>query len=151
MPTYSCFTSPGKLTLAQKEEIARICTDIYHEEFGIARYLIEVIFFEVAKDDRYIAGKPAPPDLLWIRCDVREGRTPEMKARLFHRVQQGVARAANVPEEAIWFYLDDLPSWNIMEWGHIMPKFRPELVPHQDDPWFQELSASFKESLQKLA
>lgn len=151
MPTYNCVTAPGKLTLAQKEEIARVCTDVYHEEFGIARYLIQVIFYEVANENRYIAGKPARPDLIWIRCDVREGRTEKMKTRLLHRVQEGVAETANVPEEAVWFYLDDLPAINIMEWGHRMPPFRPESVPHNDDAWFQELSAPFKESLQKLA
>ena len=74
-----------------------------------------------------------------------------MKAKLLHRVQQGVAKTASVPEEAVWIYLDDLPSWNIMEWGHIMPPFHPELVPHNDDAWFQELSAPFKESLRQLA
>ena len=58
MPTYNIFTSPGKLTLAQKEEIARVCTEVYHEEFGIARYLIQVVFYEVANNDRYISAKP---------------------------------------------------------------------------------------------
>jgi phenylpyruvate tautomerase PptA (4-oxalocrotonate tautomerase family) len=89
----------------------------YHEEFGLGRYLIQVIFYEIAKDDRYIAGEPAQPDVVWIRCDVREGRNEEMKARLLHRVQQGVAKTANVPEEDVWFYLCNLPSMNIMEWG----------------------------------
>jgi len=110
-----------------------------------------VVFYEVANNDRYIGAKPVQPDLVWIRCDVREGRTPEMKARLLHRVQQGIAKAANISEEAVWFYLDDLASVNIMEWGHIMPPFRPELAPHQDDPWFQAVSASLKERLQQLA
>jgi hypothetical protein len=31
MPTYNCFISPGKLTPAQKQEIAHVCTDVYHE------------------------------------------------------------------------------------------------------------------------
>jgi phenylpyruvate tautomerase PptA (4-oxalocrotonate tautomerase family) len=151
MPTYNCFTSPGKLTPEQKNEIARVLTNVYHEEFGIARYLIQVIFYEIAKDDRYIASKPVRPDLVWIRCDVREGRTIEMKSRLLHRVRQGVAKTANVPEEVVWFYLCDLPPENIMEWGHIMPQFHPELVPHNDDAWFQALSEPFKESLLQLA
>ena len=117
MPTYNCFTAPGKLTLAQKQEIARWCTTVYHEAFHLARYLIQVVFYETASGDRYIAGEPARPDLIWIRCDVRAGRNEEQKTRLLHRVQQGVAKTANVPEEAVWIYLCDLPSMNIMEWG----------------------------------
>lgn len=73
MPTFTCFTAPGKLTLPQKAEIANWCTSVYHEEFGIKRYLIQVIFEEVASGDQYIAGQPAP-DVVWIRCDVRSGR-----------------------------------------------------------------------------
>ena len=60
MPTFTCFTAPNKLTQAQKAEIANLCTDVYHEEFGIARYLIQVIFQEFGSGDQYIAGQPAP-------------------------------------------------------------------------------------------
>ncbi len=60
MPTFECFTAPEVLTVAQKAEIANVCTNVYHEEFGIARYLIQVIFQNFAKGDQYIAGQPAP-------------------------------------------------------------------------------------------
>jgi phenylpyruvate tautomerase PptA (4-oxalocrotonate tautomerase family) len=148
MPTYNCFTSPGKLTPAQKKEIARLCTDDYREEFGLARYFTQVIFYEVARDDRYIGGEPAPSDIFWIRCDVRLGRNEEMKARLLHRVQQGVAKAAKIPEEKVWIYLCDLPSENIMEWGHIMPPLRA--MP-DDEVVFKSLSAPLQASLRPLA
>ena len=149
MPTFTCCTAPGKLTAEQKKELADWLTTVYFEEFGLARYMTQVIFFEVAKDHRYIAGKPARPDLVWIRCDVREGRSVEMKAKLLHRIQQGVAKIADVPEEAVWTYFCDLPPENIMEWGHIMPPLR-DTRPN-DDTWFQELSGPFKEYVQQLA
>jgi phenylpyruvate tautomerase PptA (4-oxalocrotonate tautomerase family) len=148
MPTYNCFAASGRLIADQKKEIADWLTRIYQEEFGLPRYMTQVIFHEVAKDDRYIAGKPARADVVWIRCDVREGRNEEMKARLLHRIQQGVAKAANVPEEAVWTYFCDLPPENIMEWGHIMPPLRA--MP-DDDTWYKELSNPFKEYLRQLA
>ncbi len=161
MPTFEFFTAPEKLTPPQKAEIANWCTKVYHEEFGIARYLIQVIFEEFANRDQYISGQPAP-DVVWIRCDVRAGRNEELKTRLLHRVQQGVAKTANVPEESVWFYLNDLPAMNIMEWGHIMPRPKPAetidivtvtdpgIVPHDDERWFAELSAPYKERLRAL-
>ena len=149
MPTYTCFTAPGKLTAEKKKELADWLTAAYLEEFGLARYMTQVIFNEVAKDDRYIGGKPARPDLVWIRCDVRDGRSVEMKARLLHRIQQGVAKIASVPEEAVWTYFCDLRPENIMEWGHIMPPLRDKMP--NDDTWFQELSGPFKEYLRQLA
>jgi phenylpyruvate tautomerase PptA (4-oxalocrotonate tautomerase family) len=162
MPTFTCFTAPKKLTLAQKAEIANLCTNVYHEEFGIARYLIQVIFEEFANGDQYIAGQPAP-DVVWIQCYVRAGRDEELKARLLHRVQQGVAKTANVPEESVWFYLTDIPAMNIMEWGHIMPRptqaetlsietiTDPRVVPHDDERWFEALSEPFKARLRALS
>lgn len=150
MPTYSCVTAPGKLTPAQKDEIARVCTDIYHEEFGVARYLVQVIFREIASEDRYIAGKTAQPDVVWIRCDVREGRTGEQKSRLLRRVQQGVAKTADVPEEAVWIYLCDLPPTNIMVWGHIIPPL-VRGMPGDDDTWFRALSGPLQASLRPFA
>jgi len=162
MPTFEFFTAPQKLTPGQKAEIASSCTQVYHEEFGIARYLIQVIFEEFATANQYISGRPAP-DVVWVRCDVRSGRSEELKARLLHRVQQGVAKTANIPEESVWFYLNDLPAMNIMEWGHIMPRPKPEetldivtvtdpgAVAHDDDKhWFEELSEPFKARLRAL-
>jgi phenylpyruvate tautomerase PptA (4-oxalocrotonate tautomerase family) len=148
MPTFNCFTAPGKLAPAQKKEISRILTDVYKEEFGLARYFTQVIFYDIAEEDRYIGGEPAPLDVVWIRCDVREGRNEDMKSRLLHRVQKGVAKVANVPEEDIWFYLCDLPSVNIMEWGHNMPPLRA--MP-DDDVVFTSLSAPLQKTLRALA
>jgi phenylpyruvate tautomerase PptA (4-oxalocrotonate tautomerase family) len=117
MPTYNVFATPVKLTAEKKKQIADCLTTVYNQEFGLPRYLTQVIFYEVAKDDHYIAGKPARPDVVWIRCDIREGRNEQMKAKLLQRVQQVVAKAADVPEEAVWIYFCDLPPEDIMEWG----------------------------------
>jgi phenylpyruvate tautomerase PptA (4-oxalocrotonate tautomerase family) len=149
MPTYNCYTAPGKLTAQQKQELADWLTTVYFEEFGLSRYMTQVIFHEVAQEDRFIAGKPARPDLVWTRCDIREGRSVEMKTRLLHRIQEGVAKIANVPEEAVWTYFCDLPPEDIMEWGHIMPPL--QATRPADDTWFQELSPPFKEYLRQLA
>ena len=149
MPTFTCLTSPGRLTPAQKEEIARVCTDGYHEEFAVPRYLIQVVFYEIARGDRYVAGQPARDDLVWIRCDVREGRNEAQKAKLLHRVQRGVAKSANVSEEAVWIYLCDLPSMNLMVWGHIMPPLVHGMP--KDDTWFESLSDPMQASLRPLA
>jgi phenylpyruvate tautomerase PptA (4-oxalocrotonate tautomerase family) len=71
--------------------------------------MTQVIFHEFADDDRYIGGHPVPSDIVWIRCDVREGRSEEQKATLLHRIQEGVAKIANVPGESVWINFDDLP------------------------------------------
>jgi phenylpyruvate tautomerase PptA (4-oxalocrotonate tautomerase family) len=145
MPTFTCFTSPGRLTQAQKDEIAGVCTDVYHEEFGLEGYLIQVIFCEVAEGDRYVDGRAAPSDVVWIRCDLREGRDEAQKAGLLHRLRQGVALSSNVSEEAVWIYICDIPPMNLMVWGHSMPALVAGMP--QDDNWFEELSEATRARL----
>ena len=72
-----------------------------------------------------------------------------MKAKLLRRIQQGVAKIANVPEEAVWTYFDDIRPENIMEWGHIMPPLH-DAMPN-DDTWLKELSDPFKKYVLELA
>jgi len=152
MPTYSCFIAKGKLKPEQKKELADCLATVYHEVFGLQRYMTQVIFHELATDDRYIGGHPVPSDVIWIRCDVREGRSEEQKAKLLHRIQDVVAKIGTVPRESVWIYFDDLPPMNIMEWGHIMPHLRAmPAFPENDTTWFDELSEPYKERLRALA
>ena len=152
MPTYTCSTAQGKLRPEQKKELAGWLATVYREVFGLQRYMTQVIFHELAEDDRYIGGHPVPSDVIWIRCDVREGRSEEQKAKLLHRIQEWVAKIANVPGESVWIYFDDLPPMNIMEWGHIMPHLREmPAFPENDSAWFDQLSEPYKERLRTLA
>jgi phenylpyruvate tautomerase PptA (4-oxalocrotonate tautomerase family) len=94
MPTYACSTAAGRLTPAQKTDIVRCITTVHHEETGAPRYLVQVIFYEVASGNHYIAGELARPDQIWIRGDLRSGRTEEQKGKILRRILQGVANSA---------------------------------------------------------
>lgn len=145
MPTYACSTAAGRLTPAQKMDIVRCITTVHHEETGAPRYLVQVIFYEVASGNHYIAGELARPDQIWIRGDLRAGRTEEQKGKILLRIMQGAAKSADAPEEAVWVYLDDLPATNIAEYGRILP------LPGEEDAWFAALSDSLKARLRPLA
>ena len=80
MPTYICSAAAGRLTTVQKTEIVRTITAIHHEETGASRYLDQVIFYDLAPDSHYVAGQPAPADQIWVRGDIRGGRTNEQKS-----------------------------------------------------------------------
>ena len=60
MPTYVCSAAIGRLTPVQKAEIVRSITAIQHEETGAPRYLVQVIFYDLAPDSHYVAGQLAP-------------------------------------------------------------------------------------------
>ena len=63
MPTYVCAAAAGRLTPVQKTEIARRIAAIHFEETGAPRYLVQVIFYDVALDSHYVAGRPATEPL----------------------------------------------------------------------------------------
>ena len=65
MPTYACSAAAGRLTPTQRLEIVRSITAIHNEETGAPRYFVQVIFYDIAPANHYIAGQlaPAVPDM----------------------------------------------------------------------------------------
>ena len=145
MPTYVCSAAAGLLTSIQKTEIVRSITTIHHEETGAPRYMVQVIFYDVAPDSHYVAGRPAPGKQIWIRGDIRSGRTNEQKSQLALRIMQDVAKATGAVEDTVWVYLCDIPATNIAEYGRILPP------PGEEDAWFLLLPDGLRERLRPLA
>ena len=144
MPTYVCSAAIGRLTPVQKAEIVRNITAIHHEETGAPRYLVQVIFRDVALGNHYVAGQPAPADQIWIRGDIRGGRTDEQRSQMLRRMMQGVGRASGGGQEAVWIYLCDIPAANIAEYGRVLPP------PGEEDAWFSSLPDAMRERLRPL-
>jgi phenylpyruvate tautomerase PptA (4-oxalocrotonate tautomerase family) len=115
MPTYVCSAALGRLTPVQKTEIAQSIAATHHEETDAPRYLVQVIFHDVAPGNHYVAGRLAPADQIWIRADIRGGRTDEQKSRMLRRIMQDVGRASCAAEDAVWIYLCEIPAANIAE------------------------------------
>jgi phenylpyruvate tautomerase PptA (4-oxalocrotonate tautomerase family) len=145
MPTYACSAAAGRLTPAQKTDIVRCITTVHHEEAGAPRYLVQVIFYEVASGNHYVAGELARPEQIWIRGDLRSGRTEEQKGRILRRILQGVAESTDASEEAVWVYLSDIPATNIAEYGRVLP------LPGDENAWFEMLPDPLKARLRPLA
>ena len=99
MPTYVCSAATGRLTPVQKTEIVRSITAIHHEETGAPRYLVQLIFHDVAPGNHYVAGRPAPADQIWIRADIRGGRTDEQKSQMLRRIMQDVGTPFGGPRD----------------------------------------------------
>ena len=141
MPTYVCAAAAGRLTPVQKLEIVRSITAVHHEETGAPRYLVQVIFYDLAPDSHYVAGQLAPADQIWIRGDIRSGRTNEQKSQMLRRIMHDVGRASGATEDAVWVYLSDIPAENLTEYGRILPP------PGKEDAWFSSLPDATRERL----
>jgi phenylpyruvate tautomerase PptA (4-oxalocrotonate tautomerase family) len=124
---------------------ARSITAIHHEETGAPRYLVQVIFYDVAPGSHYIAGRPVPADQIWVRADIRDGRTDEQKSRMLHRIMRDVGNASGAAADAVWVYLSDIPAANVAEYGRVL------LPPGEEEAWFSSLPDAMRERLRPLA
>jgi phenylpyruvate tautomerase PptA (4-oxalocrotonate tautomerase family) len=145
MPIYVCTAALGRLTPVQKTEIAKGITAIYREETGAPGYLVQVIFYDIAPGNHYVAGRPAPADQICIRCDTRSGKTNTQKSQMLRRIMQDVARVGGAAEDAVSVLLCELPAANIAEYGRVAP------APGEEDAWFSSLPDALRERLRALA
>ena len=107
MPTYMCWTRAGQLLSDQRRRIAKSITEIHRDLTLTPRFLVQVIFNELEPHSHYIGGAEAEPDHIWIRADIRAGRTQEQKGRLLTRIVDDVCAISDVPRENVWACISD--------------------------------------------
>ncbi|WP_020176655.1 tautomerase family protein [Methyloferula stellata] len=144
MPTYVCFSLAGQLSAEQKHRMAEELTAAHSEEMHAPRYLVQVVFQSLPAGDCFIGGQPAPSGQIWIRADVRAGRTGEQKLRLTRRIATAAAQIAGCTLDDLWVYLNELPPENMIEFGHVLP------VPGHENEWLNGLSSPLRERLTGL-
>jgi phenylpyruvate tautomerase PptA (4-oxalocrotonate tautomerase family) len=144
MPTYICSTSVGRLTVEHKAKIAHAITTVHSEEALAPRYLVQIIFQEVGPSQNYIGGEPARRGQIWIRADIRAGRTETQRTRLQLRIVQEVCEITGSSPDDIWVYINELQPTNMVEFGHLLPQ------PGEEKKWFLSLPKALQERLSKL-
>ena len=145
MPTYVCWMRAGQLSPDQRQRIAKSITEIHHDVALAPRYFVQVIFNELEPHSHYIAGAEAEPNHIWIRADIRSGRTQEQKSRLLTRIVDDVCEISGAPKESIWVYVSDIPGTSVVEFGHILPQ------PGEEDAWFAKLPHDLQARLRSRA
>jgi phenylpyruvate tautomerase PptA (4-oxalocrotonate tautomerase family) len=145
MPTYVCSSRSGTLSPDQRARIARCLTEIHHEVAVAPRYFVQVIFSDLAPHSHYVGGAEAAPRHIWIRADIRSGRTQEQKATLLTRIVDEVSSIAVTSKEDVWVYIADIPGQSVAELGHILPS------PGEEASWFARLPADLQEKLRSRA
>lgn len=145
MPTYVCWARAGQLSIDQRRRIAKSITEAHHDVAVAPRYFVQVVFNELEPGSHYIAGDEAEPSHIWIRADIRSGRTPEQKGRLMTRIVDEVCAIADGPRENVWVYISDIPGSSVVEFGHILPQ------PGEEEAWFAKLPQVLQEKLRARA
>jgi phenylpyruvate tautomerase PptA (4-oxalocrotonate tautomerase family) len=132
MPTYVCVVQTGLLSDEQKQRIAAAIARLHSEATGAPTWLVQVIIDENEQRQRYLNGQPADHQI-WIRADIRVGRTSEQRQRLMLGIVQAISEISGVEESAIWVYLCNLAADDMVEYGRVLPP------PGKEQSWFEAL------------
>jgi phenylpyruvate tautomerase PptA (4-oxalocrotonate tautomerase family) len=143
MPTYVCSVPAGSLNAAQKILIAQAITRIHSESTGAPRFFVQVIIDENKSVDRFLGGHLSA-NHVWIRGDIRAGRTEDQRKTLMVQIVKEVSQIAGISEESIWVYLCNLEPTDMIEYGHVLP------APGNEKAWFERLPQSLQDYLAGL-
>lgn len=145
MPTYTCWASTGTIAVKDRKRVVDAITEIHHEVGVAPRYFVQIVFNDLTPGSIYIAGQQADASHVWIRADIRAGRTDEQKRNLLARITTEVGEVLDVPAEDVWVYINDIPGANIAEYGRPLPD------PGHEAEWFAALPAEVRQRLEPLA
>ena len=60
-----------------------------------------------------------------IQCDIREGRTPELKAALTREITRVVLETIDAPVVYIYVLIRETPGAHHIKAGHALPEWQP--------------------------
>ncbi len=144
MPTYA-FSTSKELTTEQRAKLVESVTSIHKEEATAPRYFVQVVFYKVEPGSMFIGGEAASPDHVWVRADIRAGRTNEQKARMLRRIMQEASEVLGISEQAVWVYISDIPAQGVLEFGNVLPE------PGGEERWLASLPNTLREKLARSA
>ena len=143
MPTYTVSIPAKSLTDAQKAEVAKFISQRHHEATGAPPFFAQVIMEERTNSISYLGGE-ATNDAIWVRGDIRAGRSEEARTRLMLDIMSDISRIASVNAERIWVYVCNLEPTDMVEYGNVLPK------PGLEKEWFEKLPGRLQEYLTSL-
>jgi phenylpyruvate tautomerase PptA (4-oxalocrotonate tautomerase family) len=145
MPTYRCLAPEGRLSDAQRSDVAQRITRAHHDLTGAPSFFAQVVFEEVPPGRLFVGGRPLEHDHLFVLGFIRDGRSAVRRTALARRLAAEVAAAIDAEPRAVWVYLSELPARHMVEFGRLLPEAGAEsewlsqLDPHLV-AWMQSLS-----------
>jgi phenylpyruvate tautomerase PptA (4-oxalocrotonate tautomerase family) len=143
VPTYVCSVPPKTLSDDQKDQIAAAIGRRHSEATGAPSFFVQVVIEESDTTRRYLGGKLSGAHI-WIRGDIRAGRSEAVRSSLILAITEDVSVIAAVPAASIWVYLCNLEPTDMVEFGHVLPR------PGEDQLWFEGLPPALQSYLNGL-
>jgi phenylpyruvate tautomerase PptA (4-oxalocrotonate tautomerase family) len=143
MPTYVCSVLENSVDDHQKGAIAEAIARIHSEETGAPIFFCQIVIEEKKPTNRFL-GPSRASGQIWIRGDIRGGRTETQRTQMMLRMMEEVSRITGVKKEEIWVYVCNLAPTDMVEYGHVLPK------PGEETAWFNGLPKPLQNHMIKL-
>ncbi|MDR7329851.1 tautomerase family protein [Corynebacterium guangdongense] len=144
MPTYTVASRRGLIDQEHRRDVATLLTDLHAEIARAPRYLVQVIFHELEPGALFLAGTEAPEGHVWVRADIRSGRSGARKTALLEQVTAKVAELLGLPPTNVWVYLNEIPGAHMTEYGSPLPE------PGREEDWFSALPEEVRARLDRF-
>lgn len=144
MPTYIVMSAAGRLDAPKKQAIAAGITQAHSEVTGAQSFFAQVIFQDVTAGDHFLAGRPLQSDQIFVRGEIRAGRTSEQKRTLLERIVRVVVDSAQTPSRHVWVYLAELSPSHMVEFGKVLPE------PGSEAQWLDDIAGEDRDYLNGL-
>jgi len=145
MPTYTITGFDACLDAQKKAKIASAITRVHSEVTGAPTCFAQVIFKDVATGDYFMGGAPLRDKQVFVHGQIRGGRAAESKDALISRMLTAVSEAAELERNKIWIYLIDVPSRQMVEFGHVLPE------PGDEPAWMAALPEADRKMMQNIS
>jgi phenylpyruvate tautomerase PptA (4-oxalocrotonate tautomerase family) len=143
MPTYVCSVLEHSVDERQKDAIAEAIARVHSEETGAPKFFCQIVIEEKKPTARYL-GPTRASGQIWIRGDIRAGRTEGQRTQMMLRMMEEISRITGVRREEIWVYVCNLAPTDMVEYGHVLPK------PGEETAWFDGLPKSLQHRMIEL-
>lgn len=122
MPTYTVFTPPGALTNEDKQRIAGDVTRTHNEVTGAQKFFVQVMFVDMPRANWFVGGAQVAADGVFLHGQIRSGRDAATQRALLTGLADVVQRTVGVPKTRVWVYIVEVPSTQMVEYGHVLPE-----------------------------
>lgn len=143
MPTYNVYVKQNALNDEQKQKVAQAITKSHANSTGAPEFYVQVIFNEVSDSNRYVSGYRFNRHM-WIRGDVRIGRTAEHRRQWMLSLIKDVSESINWDINTIWIDLCGIEPESILKYGQVFPPVE------QEEEWFKNLPDEAKNIINAL-
>jgi len=143
MPTYNVYVKADSLNDDQKQRAAQAITRAHSDSTGAPEFYVQVIFHEILDSNRYVGGYRFNRHM-WIRGDVRVGRTAEQRREWMLKMIKNVSESINRDINSIWIDLCGIEPESILKYGQVFPPAG------QEKEWLESLPDGAKEIINDL-